>query len=189
MEPFNTSKNDRLDSEQTLSYAGEPVNCTSALKKIAEKINDTENWNDDFIPVVFTNADRKISGLQYYSKAFFENESDKVKNELEFSAIEAGAIGAFPVITDGLWSKLSEGEKNAFEAKLKEHVENSAFTDAAFNKSTITDKYSIEAGKNYYDVDSDSSERKIDISSTWSPRVNTNLFPEEPRKQNNDIER
>lgn len=189
MEPVNVEKEDRLNAEHSPSFAGQSVSGTGALKEVAEKINDTENWNDNFIPVVFTNADRNITGVQYYSKNFFENESDKIRNEFQFSAMEAGAIGAFPIITDSLWNKLPEEARTSLEAKLKEHIMNDAFTDAAFNKSTITEKYSIEAGRNYYSFNRDSSERKIDVVSTWTPEVNPRLFPEEHKKQNHDIER
>ena len=189
MEPVNVGKEDRLNAEHSPSFAGQSVSGTGALKEVAEKINDTENWNDNFIPVVFTNADRNITGVQYYSKNFFENESDKIRNEFQFSAMEAGAIGAFPIITDSLWNKLPEEARTSLETKLKEHIMNDAFTDAAFNKSTITEKYSIEAGRNYYSFNRDSSERKIDVVSTWTPEVNPRLFPEEHKKQNHDIER
>ena len=189
MEPMNVEKEDRLNAEHSPSFAGQSVSGTSALKEVAEKINDKENWNDNFIPVVFTNADRNITGVQYYSKNFFENESDKIRNEFQFSAMEAGAIGAFPIITDSLWNKLPEEARTSLETKLKEHILNDAFTDAAFNKSTITEKYSIEAGRNYYSFNRDSSERKIDVVSTWTPEVNPRLFPEEHKKQNHDIER
>lgn len=189
MEPVNVEKEDRLNAEHSPSFAGQSVSGTGALKEVAEKINDTENWNDNFIPVVFTNADRNITGVQYYSKNFFENESDKIRNEFQFSAMEAGAIGAFPIITDSLWNKLPDEARTSLETKLKEHIMNDAFTDAAFNKSTITEKYSIEAGRNYYSFNRDSSERKIDVVSTWTPEVNPRLFPEEHKKQNHDIER
>ena len=189
MEPMNVEKEDRLNAEHSPSFAGQSVSGTGALKEVAEKINDTENWNDNFIPVVFTNADRNITGVQYYSKNFFENESDKIRNEFQFSAMEAGAIGAFPIITDSLWNKLPEEARTSLETKLKEHIMNDAFTDAAFNKSTITEKYSIEAGRNYYSFNRDSSERKIDVVSTWTPEVNPRLFPEEHKKHNHDIER
>ena len=189
MEPFNAHEPDRLNSDHSPLIAGESVSCASALRQVAEKINDTENWNDNFIPVVFSNADRNISGLQYYSKSFFENDSEKVRNEMLFSAMEAGAIGAFPIITNSLWNKLSESERNSLEAKLKEHVTNDVFIDAALNKTTITEKYAIEAGKNFFDSTKENAEQNIDIASTWSPQVNPSLFPPDFRKQNKDIER
>ncbi len=153
---------------------------------MAKKINDTENWNDDFIPVVFTNADRSITGVQYYSKNFFENESDKIRNEFQFAAMEAGAIGAFPVITDALWNKIPAENRSDFEALMKAHVMNDAFTDVAIDKTTITEKYDIEAGKNYYSFYRDQSDRKVDVVSTWTPEVNPTLFPPEGVGQRED---
>ena len=201
METLQVTEIDRFTAEPKPEWAGNYVGGTTALKEVAKKINETENWNDDFIPVVFTNADRNITGIQYYSKNFFENESDKIRNEFQFAAMEAGAIGAFPVVTDALWEKLGKGAAD-FEAVMKAHVMNDAFTDVAFNHTTMTEKYDIEAGRNYYSFYRDQSDRKIDVVSTWTPEVNPRLFPpeavgqrtkdfanEKHRKQSSDIER
>ena len=201
METLQVTEIDRFTAEPKPEWAGNYVGGTTALKEVAKKINETENWNDDFIPVVFTNADRNITGIQYYSKNFFENESNKIRNEFQFAAMEAGAIGAFPVVTDSLWKKLGKGATD-FEAVMKAHVMNDAFTDVAFNHTTMTEKYDIEAGRNYYSFYRDQSDRKIDVVSTWTPEVNPRLFPpeavgqrtkdfanEKHRKQPSDIER
>ena len=201
METLQVTEIDRFTAEPKPEWAGNYVGGTTALKEVAKKINETENWNDDFIPVVFTNADRNITGIQYYSKNFFENESDKIRNEFQFAAMEAGAIGAFPVVTDSLWEKLGKSAAD-FEAVMKAHVMNDAFTDVAFNHTTMTEKYDIEAGRNYYSFYRDQSDRKIDVVSTWTPEVNPRLFPpeavgqrtkdfanEKHRKQPSDIER
>lgn len=201
METLQVTEIDRFTAEPKPEWAGNYVGGTTALKEVAKKINETENWNDDFIPVVFTNADRNITGIQYYSKNFFENESDKIRNEFQFAAMEAGAIGALPVVTDALWEKLGNGATD-FEAVMKAHVMNDAFTDVAFNHTTMTEKYDIEAGRNYYSFYRDQSDRKIDVVSTWTPEVNPRLFPpeavgqrtkdfanEKHRKQSSDIER
>lgn len=186
LEPLNANEKDRFDASPVPDWAGTYVGGTSALKEVAKKINDTENWNDDFIPVVFTNADRSITGVQYYSKNFFENESDKIRNEFQFAAMEAGAIGAFPVITDALWNKIPAENRSDFEALMKAHVMNDAFTDVAIDKTTITEKYDIEAGKNYYSFYRNQSDRKVDVVSTWTPEVNPTLFPPEGVGQRED---
>ena len=201
METLQVTEIDRFTAEPKPEWAGNYVGGTTALKEVAKKINETENWNDDFIPVVFTNADRNITGIQYYSKNFFENESDKIRNEFQFAAMEAGAIGAFPVVTDSLWEKLGKSAAD-FEAVMKAHVMNDAYADVAFNHTTMTEKYDIEAGRNYYSFYRDQSDRKIDVVSTWTPEVNPRLFPpeavgqrtkdfanEKHRKQSSDIER
>ncbi len=189
MEPMQVSEIDRFTAEPKPEWAGSYVGGTSALKEVAVKINDTDNWNDDFIPVVFTNADRNITGVQYYSKNFFENESDKIRSEFQFAAMEAGAIGAFPIITDAFWNKIPEKERSDYEVLMKNHVMNDAFTDVAFNHTTMTEKYDIEPGRNYYSYYRDQSDRKIDVMASWEPlEVNPRLFPPEGVGQISDTD-
>lgn len=170
-EPLSKNPDFKLDDYNIIS--------TSVLISVAQQINDTDNWNDNFVPVVFTNADRGISGVQYYSKNFFENDSDKIRNEFQLAAKEAGAIGAFPVITDNLWNKIPVENRSDFEARMKTHVMNDAFTDIAIDKTTITEKYGIEAGRNYYSLQHEQKDRQVDVDSTWEPSVNSLLFPPE----------
>ena len=177
METPEAKQVDRFNLEKTPEWAGTDVHGTSALKEVAKKINDTENWNDDFIPVVFTNADRKITGVQYYSKNFFDNSPDKIRNEFQFAAMEAGAISAFPVITDALWNKIPEEKHSNFEEQMKNHVLNNAFTDVAFNKTTITEKYDLKAGENYFQLYKDQYGKITNIAATWAPSVNSEIFP------------
>ncbi len=183
IESLQANEADRFVEEQNqdMKFMDSYVDGTHALKEVARQINDTDNWNDDFIPVVFTNADRSITGVQYYSKNFFENDSDKIRTEFQTVAKDAGAIGAFPVITDYLWDKLGKSAAD-YEAVMKSHVMNDAFTDVAFNHTTMTEKYGIEAGKNYYSFYRDQSDRQIDVDATWTPKVNTRLFPSETVK-------
>ncbi|MCH5293492.1 MAG: hypothetical protein J1E07_07170, partial [Treponema sp.] len=60
---------------------------------------DTENWSDDFVPVVFSNSDCKICGLQYLHKDFFMQDSETFGEELRKSAMESGATQAFPIFS------------------------------------------------------------------------------------------
>ena len=170
-EPLSKNPDFKLDDYNIIS--------SSVLISVAQQINDTDNWNDNFVPVVFTNADRGISGVQYYSKNFFENDSNKIRNEFQLTAKEAGAIGAFPVITDNLWNKIPAENRSDFEARMKTHVMNDAFTDVAIDKTTITEKYGIEAGRNYYSLQHEQKDRQVDVDSTWEPSVNSLLFPPE----------
>ncbi|MCQ2584471.1 MAG: YifB family Mg chelatase-like AAA ATPase [Treponema sp.] len=179
IDPIKVLEVDRFSTIPKPEWAEAYVGGTTALKEIAQKINDTESWNDDFIPVVFTNSDRNISGVQYYSKNFFENKSEIIRTEFQSAAMEAGAISAFPVITDFLWKKLGN-EAETFEKVMKSHVSNNVFTDVAINHTTITEKYDIEAGKSYYSFFHDQSDKKVEVFSTWEPEVNPRLFPSEP---------
>ncbi|MCF0241988.1 MAG: hypothetical protein HUK25_05080, partial [Treponema sp.] len=190
--PMVAAETDRLTQEKKTEWADLDVCGTSALKRAARKINDTNNWNDDFIPVAFTNADRNISAIQYYSKDFFNSKSEDVRLELELSAKEAGAVSAFPVVTDALWNKLTPEEQQKMDATMKNHVQNNAFTDAAISTYTTTEKWNLNPGKNFYSDFRNKSEQNPEIKSTWEPEINNKLFPdrqEEKKHKRDDIER
>ena len=150
------------------------VNFTWQLEDIAKKINDTNNWNDNYIPVLFSNQNR-ISGIKFYDKSFFDNEPQKIRNEFQFSGFEAGATEAFPVITKNFANSMSDVDDFLFEEKLKNLVQNNAFTDAALPKSTITEKYNIMPGKQYFSVSEDNL-KKTEIEATWETKINPELF-------------
>lgn len=164
-------------NEDTLNVFGQNVGGTDMLVQIAKEINETNNWNDNFIPVVFTNADRKINGLQYFSKSFFENDYLDVLKEIKTNSKSIGAITSFPIITESLYNKLiNNNEINNFEKKLKELIEHNCFTDAAIGTRTITEKYEINPGKSYFSISSNNSLPTVET--TFTPRINENLFPE-----------
>lgn len=149
------------------------VNFTWQLEDIAKKINDTNNWNDNYIPVLFSNQNR-ISGIKFYDKSFFDNEPQKIRNEFQFSGFEAGATQAFPVITKNFANSISDVDEFLFEEKLKNLVQNNAFTDVALPKSTVTEKYNIMPGKQYFNI-----YEKIEVEATWETKINPELFLEQ----------
>ena len=164
-------------NEDTLNVFGQNVGGPDILVQIAREINETNNWNDNFIPVVFTNADRKINGLQYFSKSFFENDYLDVLKEIKTNSKSIGAITSFPIITESLYNKLiNNNEINNFEKKLKELIEHNCFTDAAIGTRTITEKYEINPGKSYFSISSNNSLPTVET--TFTPHINENLFPE-----------
>lgn len=144
------------------------------LKKVAEKINDTENWNDDFIPIVFSNPGNEVTGIKFYDKSFFNKTPQEIRNELQFVGIEAGAEKAFPVFTEHLANKMTAVESLLLEEKLKNHVLHNAFTDAALPQSTVVEKYDIKPGIPFYSEHD--KKNPAEIQSTWQTRINPTLF-------------
>ena len=164
-------------NKDTLNVFGQKVGGQYNLVKIAKEINETNNWNDNFIPVVFTDADRKINGVQYFSKSFFENDYLDVLKEIKANAKSIGATTSFPIITESLYNKLiNNNEINNFEKKLKELIEHNCFTDASIGTQTITEKYKVNPGKSYFSISSNNSLPIVET--TFTPRINENLFPE-----------
>ena len=168
-------KKDELINEN-FNFPREDIGSTDKLFNVAKKINDTNSWNDDFIPVIFSNADAKICALQFYDKSFFDKDPQFIRNKLQFSGIESGAIRAFPVVTEACMNKLSGLDAHLLEEKMKNLVAHSAFSDAVLPDSTIVKKYNVTPGINLFCPD-DFRNKKPDVQATWDRQImNPTLF-------------
>lgn len=166
---------------KNFAFLKDSVDYTWQLENVAKKINDKNNWNDNFIPVVFADSLNHVSGIKLYDKSFFDNEPQKIRNELQFSGLEANSVKAFPVITKNFSETMSAVDELLFEDKLKNLVEHSAFIDAALPKSTVTEKFNILPGRQYFDVHG-AKLKNPDIEATWQTRINPALFSEPEQK-------
>ena len=179
------SKSDELVNKMAPELSMEPLASFEMLKKVAEKINDTNSWNDDFIPVVFTNADRKVNALQYYHVSDFFEDSMKLKNKFTFAALDSGSNAAFPIVTDACLDKIGPALSKSLENHLKEHLSNNVFTDAAIKGTTISEKYSLKPGENFFSEGAFLSNKNPEIKATWDwkTEVDPRLFPSEYQKK------
>lgn len=166
---------------RNFAFLKDSVDYTWQLENVAKKINDRNNWNDNFIPVVFADSLNHVSGIKLYDKSFFDNEPQKIRNELQFSGLEANSVKAFPVITKNFAETMSAVDELLFEDKLKNLVEHSAFIDAALPESTVTEKFNILPGRQYFDVHG-AKIKNPDIEATWQTRINPVLFSEPEQK-------
>lgn len=166
---------------RNFAFLEDSVDYTWQLENVAKKINDKNNWNDNFIPVVFADSLNHVSGIKLYDKSFFDNEPQKIRNELQFSGLEANSVKAFPVITKNFTETMSAVDELLFEDKLKNLVEHSAFIDAALPESTVTEKFNILPGRQYFDVHG-AKIKNPDIEATWQTRINPVLFSEPEQK-------
>lgn len=166
---------------KNFAFSKDSVDYTWQLENVAKKINDRNNWNDNFIPVVFADSLNHVSGIKLYDKSFFDNEPQKIRNELQFSGLEANSVKAFPVITKNFAETMSAVDELLFEDKLKNLVEHSAFIDAALPESTVTEKFNILPGRQYFDVHG-AKLKNPDIEATWQTRINPALFSEPEQK-------
>lgn len=162
---------------RNFAFLEDSVDYTWQLENVAKKINDKNNWNDNFIPVIFADSLNHVSGIKLYDKSFFDNEPQKIRNELQFSGLEANSVKAFPVITKNFAETMSAVDELLFEDKLKNLVEHSAFIDAALPESTVTEKFNILPGRQYFDVHG-AKIKNPDIEATWQTRINPALFSE-----------
>lgn len=162
---------------RNFAFLEDSVDYTWQLENVAKKINDKNNWNDNFIPVIFADSLNHVSGIKLYDKSFFDNEPQKIRNELQFSGLETNSVKAFPVITKNFAETMSAVDELLFEDKLKNLVEHSAFIDAALPESTVTEKFNILPGRQYFDVHG-AKIKNPDIEATWQTRINPALFSE-----------
>lgn len=181
---LNSNAYGNLEDEllnKNFAFLEDSVDYTWQLENVAKKINDRNNWNDNFIPVVFADSLNHVSGIKLYDKSFFDNEPQKIRNELQFSGLEANSVKAFPVITKNFAETMSAVDELLFEDKLKNLVEHSAFIDAALPESTVTEKFNILPGRQYFDVHG-AKMKNPDIEATWQTRINPALFSEPEQK-------
>ena len=169
----------RLDVEDELinkdfAFTDTKIHSTGQLLNVAKSINETNNWNDNFVPVLFVNADCNISGLKYYDKSFFNKESQVIRNELQFSAIEAGAVNIFPVVTEALTNKLNGADRFLMEERMKELVLQNVFTDAVLTDSTIVEKNNLPDRSSLFNDFLKLA--KPNIETTWEHKINPSLF-------------
>lgn len=176
---YGNSEDKLLNSN--FAFLKDSVDYTWQLENVAKKINDKNNWNDNFIPVVFADSLNHVSGIKLYDKSFFDNEPQKIRNEIQFSGLEANSVKAFPVITKNFTETMSAVDELLFEDKLKNLVEHSAFIDAALPKSTVTEKFNILPGRQYFDVHG-AKLKNPDIEATWQTRINPALFSESEQR-------
>ena len=168
-----------LDVEDELinkdfAFSDTKIRYTGQLLDVAKSINETNNWNDNFVPVLFVNADCNISGLKYYDKSFFNKESQIIRNELQFSAIEAGAVNIFPVVTEALTNKLNGADRFLMEERMKELVLQNVFTDAVLTDSTIVEKNNLPDRSSLFNDFLKLA--KPNIETTWEHKINPSLF-------------
>ncbi|MCQ2596540.1 MAG: YifB family Mg chelatase-like AAA ATPase [Treponema sp.] len=168
---------DKLEKKNNPEWTKSEIDSATSLISLAKTLNDTYNWNDDFIPVVFTNADNRISGVQYYHKDYFSKDPDIIREDFQFEAMGVGAVSAFPVVTEHLMNKLIPEDRSKLVSTMKALVEDNVITDCALSDSTVSEKFSIPAGKSYYESFIKKEDRKNDIQSTWDAKVDPHLFP------------
>lgn len=192
IENENNVKDDLLALSK-YKWSGNVINNTNILTLVGQAINDTNTWSDDYIPVLFTNAENKISGLQYYHKDFFEkNNHEQIRNEFLFTSIRLGADKVFPIFNEAQIEKMNG--QNVLCDKLKNLIERNVIVDAVFGDETVSEKTDIEPSAGYYSVYKRAMSENCRIEKTFDfsgNRVEDNfVIPRMAKKAScgNDIE-
>lgn len=130
-----TQGHDPLLKTRLPEFTQEKITNPVVLRDIAEKINESDRWNStDWVPVAFTGADARISGIRYYSKEWFETvSSNDMARQFQSVSEQTGAIWAFPIISDELAQDTQLG------TAVKEHMKDGCFMDFYIAGATSED--------------------------------------------------
>lgn len=169
------------DYEKDIDFElfGANLNSYYHLVDVAKKINDTESWNDEYIPVLF--SDGKLKSIQYFSYEVFLNEPELIKDTLKESAILTGATQWFPVFTEHASKKISRENLFMLEQNCIKLVKINGATDISFCKDndifTICEKYGLSAGHTP-ELFFDRNNIKIETQTTFTvPEIDEKMFP------------
>lgn len=119
------------------------------LVNTADKINDEDNWNDDFIPVIITDSNQKITAIENVDIKEIKDLKDKnIFNECQRA--NAGSY-IFPVITAHCIEKQNKESIHKIEDNLCECIKNNYITDAVIeyndHKKILTENYLLKPGQ------------------------------------------
>ncbi|MCD1653514.1 ssDNA-binding domain-containing protein [Treponema zuelzerae] len=130
-----TQGHDPLLKTRLPEFTQERINNPVVLRDIAEEINESDRWNStDWVPVAFTGADARISGIRYYSKEWFETvSSNDMARQFQSVSVQTGAIWAFPIISDEL------AQDTQLCTAVKEHMKDGCFMDFYIAGATSED--------------------------------------------------
>jgi hypothetical protein len=130
-----TQGHDPLLKTRLPEFTQEKINNPVVLRDIAERINESDRWNStDWVPVAFTGADARISGIRYYSKEWFETVStNDMARQFQAVSVQTGAIWAFPIISDEL------AQNTQLCSAVKEHMKDGCFRDFYIAGATSED--------------------------------------------------
>ena len=138
---------DELIKDTVPEWAEGKVRSNVDLVLVAETLNAKNNWNDDYVPVLFTDSDYNISGLNYVHKDLFLEKSEQVrskfeqmlKSHVENKAFTDAAIGT-SVVSSKFGIKPGESYCDSFFAKAKDSVEVKANWNPTVNPNIFVTK-------------------------------------------------
>ena len=177
---------DKFVKENNPSWTKHEIKSFGDLVNVAKSINDINNWNDNYIPLVFVNG-KQIHGVQLFDPKFFDNSSDEIKKELQTSCLTVGSTMAFPIITNKYLEKNTPEEQEKLESNIVNHIKNNAFTDCSIGNVSVCEKYNLIPEMIVKDVSIEELKNRTKLHSTWNLTVNPNLFRQELKKNENAV--
>ncbi len=149
------------------------------IKEIGKIINDKESWNDEFIPVIFSNCNYDVTALKYFHFTDFDEKNKNLfEKKIIDSCIDNGAVMVFPIITYSAYNKIGNDNYNNLKINLINHIKNNLVTDVSLSDDTICSKYCLKPGDVYNSLHNLLTEDRVQIKSTWVTNDKIKLIDE-----------
>lgn len=160
---FEHPGKDRFEKEVP-DFAKTVIDGDKKLREIAQSINSTNEYNKDWIPVIFARENASVGGVEYFNKDFFiENDSNVIKNEFEKIGLLCGSDRAIPVVPNGM----------SYEPELHSEMINKfregCFYDMALGNRTTTDLHLTKYSNEIFNYTQKEMEEMTKIESTFEP--------------------
>ncbi len=163
----NTMANDPLMKTRLPDFTQEIINTPLVLRNIATQINESDRWNStDWVPILFTNATARISGIRYYSKDWLKNTlSENVLRQFQAVGVQSGSVWAFPIISSEMSDDLELKEA------IIEHMIKGCFMDVCIGSDTAHDIIGQHGASFYQRMTREEVVARTHVESTFSTEI------------------
>lgn len=161
---FENAGKDRYEKDNIPEFAKSKIDGAEKLREIAKSINSTNEYNKDWIPVIFARENATISGVEYFDKDFFlMNNSKMIQTEFEKIGFLCGADRAIPVVPNGM------SYEAALHAEMIQKFREGCFYDMALGNRTTSDLNLTKYSSELFNYTQKEMEEKTKIETTFEP--------------------
>lgn len=158
---------DQFEKENIPEFAKKKIDSVENLKDVAKSINDENEYNKNWIPVIFVKADASIGGVEYFSKDYFTlNKSEDIYQDFQNIGRLCGSDKAIPVVPN----ELSYDEK--LHSEMINKFRDGCFYDIALGNRTAKDLNLTEYSSGLFAYTNKEMQQQTKIETTFElPKV------------------
>ena len=164
---FANEVKDSFAKDNIPDFAKTKIDSIENLKSVAKSINDENEYNKNWIPVVFVKADASIGGIEYFSKNYFtQNKSEDISQEFQNLGRLCGSDKAIPVVPN----ELSYDEK--LHSEIINKFRDGCFFDVALGNRTAKDLNLEEFSSALFNYTNKEMQQQTKIETTFElPKI------------------
>lgn len=161
---FENAGKDPYEKDNIPEFAKAKIDGAEKLREIAKSINSTNEYNRDWIPVIFARENATISGVEYFDKDFFlMNNSKMIQAEFEKIGFLCGADRAIPIVPNGM------SYEAAVHAEMIQKFREGCFYDMSLGNRTTSDLNLTKYSSEIFNYTQKEMEEKTKIETTFEP--------------------